>query len=136
MPDEYADVAIVDSPYGIDFHSNFRKVSSLSTTEGIANDGKDNAGFLAEVIAEIHRILKPNSHIYWFTRWDKVPEHQPLLERHFSIKNSLIWMKNNWSMGDLFRAYAGQYENIIFAQKGRRLLNEVAQLNAPERSAA
>lgn len=28
-------------------------------------------------------------------------------------------------MGDLYGAYAGQYENILFAQKGRRLLNEI-----------
>lgn len=34
--------------------------------------------------------------------------------------------KNNWSMGDLTGAYAGQYESILFAQKGRRNLNEVA----------
>jgi site-specific DNA-methyltransferase (adenine-specific) len=34
-------------------------------------------------------------------------------------------MKNNWSMGDLTGAYAGQYESILFAQKGRRTLNEV-----------
>ncbi|NHN31147.1 DNA-methyltransferase [Paenibacillus agricola] len=125
IPSETVDLAIVDPPYGINFHSNYRKSSMLKTTGGIANDGIDNAGFLAVVIDEIYRVLKPNAHIYWFTRWDKVTEQQPLLERQFTVKNSLIWMKNNWSMGDLFGAYAGQYENILFAQKGRRLLNEV-----------
>ncbi|MCU6709318.1 site-specific DNA-methyltransferase [Paenibacillus sp. J5C_2022] len=123
--DGSVDLAIVDPPYGINFRSNHRKSSILKTTGGIANDGVDNAGFLAEVITELSRILKPDAHIYWFTRWDKVPEQQPLLERFFTVKNSLIWAKNNWSMGDLFGAYAGQYENILFAQKGRRLLNEV-----------
>jgi DNA modification methylase len=125
MEDESVDLAIVDPPYGIDFRSNYRKSSTLKTTEGIANDGKDNAGFLTEVITELSRVMKEGSHVYWFTRWDKVPEQQPLLECHFRVKNSLIWMKNNWSMGDLRGAYAGQYENILFAQKGRRLLNEV-----------
>lgn len=126
IPEGSVDLAIVDAPYGIEFRSNYRKSSTLkTTTEGIANDGVDNAGFLAEVIAELDRVMKPNAHIYWFTRWDKVTEQQPLLERFFHVKNSLIWMKNNWSMGDLFGAYAGQYENILFAQKGRRLLNEV-----------
>lgn len=125
MADGSVNVAIVDPPYGIDFRSNHRKTSTLKTTAGIANDGKDNAGFLADAIHELYRVLKPDAHIYWFTRWDKVPEQQPLLERYFHVKNSLIWMKNNWSMGDLFGAYAGQYENILFAQKGRRLLNEV-----------
>jgi site-specific DNA-methyltransferase (adenine-specific) len=126
IPDGSVDLAIVDPPYGINFRSNHRKSGTLkTTTEGIANDGVDNADFLADVIAELSRVMKPNAHVYWFTRWDKVTEQQPLLERYFYVKNSLIWMKNNWSMGDLFGAYAGQYENIIFAQKGRRLLNEV-----------
>lgn len=126
IPDGSVDLAVVDPPYGINFRSNHRKSGTLkTTTEGIANDGIDNADFLAVVITELYRVLKPNAHIYWFTRWDKVTEQQPLLEKYFNVKNSLIWMKNNWSMGDLFGAYAGQYENIIFAQKGRRLLNEV-----------
>lgn len=125
IPDKSIDLAVVDPPYGIDFHSNFRKATSLKTTEGIANDERDNADFLADVLAEIYRTLKDGAHIYWFTRWDKVPEQYPLLDKFFNIKNSLIWMKNNWSMGDLRGAYAGQYENILFAQKGRRLLNEV-----------
>lgn len=125
IPDGSVSLAIVDPPYGINFRSNHRKSSALKTTSGIANDGVDNADFLDKVIVELNRVLSPNAHIYWFTRWDKIAEQQPLLERFFQVKNSLIWMKNNWSMGDLFGAYAGQYENILFAQKGRRLLNEV-----------
>lgn len=126
IPEGSVDLAIVDPPYGINFRSNYRKSGTLkTTTEGIANDGIDNISFLAEVIAELNRVLKPDAHVYWFTRWDKVTEQQPLLEKYFNVKNSLIWMKNNWSMGDLFGAYAGQYENILFAQKGRKHLNEV-----------
>lgn len=124
IPNNSVDLVICDPPYGIDFNSNRRKNSTLKTTKGIAND-KDNTLFLEEVIDELNRVLKDNSHIYWFTRWDKVSEQKPLLDKHFKVKNSLIWMKNNWSMGDLFGAYAGQYENILFAQKGRKLLNEV-----------
>jgi site-specific DNA-methyltransferase (adenine-specific) len=126
IPDGSVDLVIADPPYGINFRSNHRKSSTLkTTTEGIANDGVGNADFLALVIAELYRVMRGGSHIYWFTRWDKVDEQQPLLKRHFNVKNSLIWMKNNWSMGDLEGAYAGQYENILFAQKGRRKLNEV-----------
>jgi site-specific DNA-methyltransferase (adenine-specific) len=125
LPDKSVDLAIVDPPYGIDFNSRHRQKSELKTVKGIANDGKDNTDFLADVIAELDRVLKDGSHIYWFTRWDRVPLQQPLLERYFKVKNSLIWMKNNWSMGDLKGAYAGQYENIVFAQKGRKELNEV-----------
>ena len=119
------DLVVTDPPYGIDFRSGRRHKSELKTTEGIYNDGKDNTGFLSEVIDEINRVMKDNSHIYWFTRWDRIQYQIPLLERYFNVKNAIVWKKNSWSMGDLQGAYAGQYEVILFAQKGRRILNEV-----------
>ena len=129
LPDNSVDLAIVDPPYGINYYSNRSKDSEyrkkVKTVNGIANDETDNNEFLKAVINELNRVLKPNTHIYWFTRWDRVQYQQPLLERHFKVKNALVWMKNNWSMGDLTGAYAGQYETILFAQKGRRPLNEV-----------
>lgn len=125
LPDNSVDLLIADPPYGIDFNSNYRKQSTLKSVDGILNDGKDNTEFLAEVLTEIDRVLKDGSHVYWFMRWDRIHLQLPLLERHFNVKNSLVWMKNNWSMGDLTGAYAGQYETILFAQKGRRKLNEV-----------
>lgn len=124
IPDNTIDLIICDPPYGINFNSNYRKKTYLKTTKGIAND-INNTVFLERVIEEMDRVLKPDSHVYWFTRWDKVEVHKPILDKYFKVKNSLIWMKNNWSMGDLFGAYAGQYENILFAQKGRKLLNEI-----------
>lgn len=129
LPDCSVDLLIADPPYGIDYNSNWSKSESyrnkVKTVNGIANDGNDNNDFLSDVLAEIERVLKPNSHVYWFTRWDRVMLQQPLIEKHFKLKNALVWMKNNWSMGDLKGAYAGQYESILFAQKGRRTLNEV-----------
>lgn len=125
LPDCSVDLVVTDPPYGIDFKSNHRKQSSLKSVNGILNDGKDNINFLHEVIKEVHRVLKENSHLYWFTRWDKVQEQHPILEKYFSVKNNIIWMKNNWSMGDLDGSYAGQYENIIFCQKGNKPLKKV-----------
>lgn len=125
MADGSVDLIIADPPYGIDFSSNHRKQSVLKSTGGIFNDGTDNTDFLADVLFEIDRVLKQDSHVYWFTRWDRVHLQLPILERHFKVKNALVWMKNNWSMGDLTGSYAGQYETILFAQKGRRKLNEV-----------
>jgi site-specific DNA-methyltransferase (adenine-specific) len=129
LPDKSVDLIIADPPYGIDYNSNRSKDTEyrtkVKTVNGIKNDGCDNNDFLAEVLSEINRVLKPNSHVYWFTRWDRIMLQQPLIERHFKLKNALVWMKNNWSMGDLTGAYAGQYESILFAQKGRRTLSEV-----------
>lgn len=126
LEDNSISLALTDPPYGIDFHSNHRKKSVLKSVNGIANDGKDNQEFLLSVMSSVYRVLKDGSHIYWFTRWDKVEEQKPLLEEvGFKVKNNLIWVKNNWSMGDLQGAYAGQYECILFGHKGRRILNEV-----------
>lgn len=129
IPDNSINLIIADPPYGIEYYSNWSKDtvyrSKVKTVNGIKNDGIENSEFLAEVLTEINRVLKPNSHMYWFTRWDRIMLQQPLIERYFKVKNALVWMKNNWSMGDLTGSYAGQYESIIFAQKGRRVLNEV-----------
>jgi len=124
-----ADLVLTDPPYGIDYSSNWSKDAgyrkSVKSVDGIHNDGSNNTDFLAEVVSELDRVLKDDSHFYWFTRWDRIHLQLPILEKHFTLKNAIIWKKNNWSMGDLQGAYAGQYEVILFAQKGRRILNEV-----------
>src|SRR5690625_4424208 len=129
IPDESVDLIVTDPPYGINYYSNWSKDreyrGSVKSVEGIRNDGADNIDFLSEVISELDRVLKDDRHLYWFTRWDRVHVYLPILEKHFKLKNAIIWKKNNWSMGDLQGAYAGQYEVILFAQKGRRILNEV-----------
>ena len=45
------------------------------------------------------------------------------MEEYFKLKNILIWVKNNWSAGDLKGAYAKSTEFIIYACKGRHILN-------------
>jgi site-specific DNA-methyltransferase (adenine-specific) len=125
LPDKSVDLVLTDPPYGIDFSTNYRKVNTIATQCGIAND-KDNAGVLRAAIKECFRVLKDDSHFYWFTRWDKIPEQMPMIAEHFTVKNVLCWVKDNWSMGDLYGAYANQYECIVFAQKGSRKLNRVA----------
>lgn len=129
IPSESIDLVITDPPYGINYISNRSKDSEyrkkVKSVNGILND-KNNIKFLGNVAIELYRILKKNTHLYWFTRWDKIEEQKPMLEKvGFKVKNNLIWMKNNWSMGDLKGAYAGQYECILYCQKGKRLLNEV-----------
>lgn len=129
IPDESVDLVLTDPPYGIAFNSNRSKETvyrtALKSVDGIYNDGNDNTEFLSDVIQELGRVLKNDRHIYWFTRWDRIQLQLPLIEKYFTPKNAIVWMKNNWSMGDLQGAYAGQYEVILFAQKGRRILNEV-----------
>ncbi len=119
------DCIIVDPPYGINHKSNRRKdKSDMTTRRGILND-KDNEILLQESIELSFKLLRDNSHIYWFTRWDMLDVHLPMLKKYYSIKNVLIWDKGNRGSGDLMGAYGGRYECIIYGMKGRKILNKI-----------
>jgi len=117
MEDKSIDLIITDPPYGMKFRSNHR----AKRYESIHWD--DNLDWLDDWSEEAYRVLKRNSHIYMFCSFHNVDVFKRSLEQHFTIKNILIWEKNNTSMGDLKGDYAPKYEMILFATKGRRLLN-------------
>lgn len=114
---------LTDPPYGIAYKSRNVKKGHINS-EGIVND-RNNELMLKKSVELSYELLLDNSHVYWFTRWDKLKVHIPILERFYKVKNVLIWDKGNWSMGDLYHSYGSQYECIIFAQKGKRKLNVV-----------
>jgi site-specific DNA-methyltransferase (adenine-specific) len=111
------DCIITDPPYGMDFQSNYRGVKYNK----IAND--TSLAWLADFMGESFRVLKHNTHMYCFCSFHKVDLFKQAMERHFKIKNILIWEKNNTSMGDLKGDYAPKYEMILYGHKGRRALN-------------
>lgn len=119
------DCIIVDPPYGINHKSNRRKnKDDMTTRKGILND-INNEELLSQAIELSFKLLKNNSHIYWFTRWDMLDRHLPMLKKFYNIKNVLIWDKGNRGSGDLLGAYGGRYECIIYGMKGRRILNKI-----------
>lgn len=122
IPDESVDLIIIDPPYGIEYNTNFRNEESDTIGE-ISLDNEKIFETFPEVVSQCFRIMKNNSAIYVFSRWDVTGRFIGLLSKYFRIKNRLNWVKNNWSMGDLEGAYAGQCEDIIFAVKGRHILN-------------
>lgn len=70
---------------------------------------------------ECYRVLKDNSCIYVFCSAKTQDIFKQLIElAGFTIKNSIIWVKNNHTAGDLRAQYGQKYEVIIYAQKGRR----------------
>ncbi len=122
IPDKSIDLIIIDPPYSIEYYTNHRKQQD----ENIGSISLDNDLIFktfTKVIQECYRILKDNTALYCFCRWDVSDKFKSIIEKYFVIKNDLIWMKNNWSMGDLTGAYAGQYENILFCVKGKHKLN-------------
>ena len=117
IPDGSVDLVLTDPPYGMAFKSNYRK----EKYNEIQND--KSLEWLERYISECYRVLKNNSAIYCFCSWHNVDVFKQAIEKKFKVKNILIWEKNNTSMGDLKGSYAPKYEMIIFAHKGRKLLN-------------
>ena len=122
IDDGYIDVVITDPPYGIEYLSNHRLIKD-DITKPISNDERDNAiTILSDAVNLLYNKMKPDAHFYCFCNWVMYPEFKQIIEAKFNIKNLLIWVKNNWGMGDLEGRYANQYELIIFATKGNKKL--------------
>jgi len=110
------DEIITDPPYLIGYKTNHRQKGHKFTHE-IQND--DNPELIKNYIKLCYDILKPDSAIYMFCNADKVDFFKQEMEKYFTIKNIIIWVKNNWTAGDLEAQYGKQYEMIIYANKGR-----------------
>ena len=111
------DAIITDPPYGINFKSNYRK----EKYNLIQND--DNLKFLDLFFEKTYELLIDNAHIYVFCSWNNIDKFKIAFEKHFKLKNIIVWEKNNTSMGDLKGSYAPKHEFILFGHKGRRLRN-------------
>jgi site-specific DNA-methyltransferase (adenine-specific) len=118
IPNESIDLIVTDPPYGMSFQSSRRKVRY----DEIEND--NNLYWLPDWFKGQHRVLKNNSHAYVFCSFHFIDKFKQSAEQSgFTVKNILIWHKNNHGSGDLNGDYAPQYEFILFLTKGRRELN-------------
>ena len=120
MKSESIDLVVTDPPYLINYRSRSKNRNNQFRAP-IKND--DNPALLTQAIPEIYRLLKPNSALYCFCSPNTVELFKSHIATFFIIKNLIIWVKNNWSSGDIKAQYAKQYEIVIYANKGRRLLS-------------
>ena len=118
IPDKSVDLVVTDPPYLMNYRSNRRVVKDKF--EHIAND-VDSKDLIISYLKEAHRILKDNTALYCFCSWHKIDFFKQEIEKLFTIKNIIVWNKNNHGSGDLTGGYAPKYEFIIFAHKGRSL---------------
>lgn len=117
IADKSVDLVLSDPPYGMSYQSNMRK----NKHEKIKDD--DNLDWLPHWLSEMKRVCKDNAHLYIFCSWHKVDVFKQEVEKHFRLKNILIWEKNNGGMGDLEGDYAPRYEMVLFCSNGERKLN-------------
>lgn len=94
------DLVLTDPPYGMDYQSNYR----FNKHEKIFGD----SAFPIDLILSI--IDKADRAAYIFCRWDNlVSMPKP--------KSVLVWVKNNWTAGDLKHEHGRQWEACCFYPK-------------------
>lgn len=117
IPNESIDLIVTDPPYLMSYKTNRRKNKDHKFCTEIAGD--NDSQLIADYIKECYRIMKNDTAMYMFCNANKVEFFKHELEKYFCIKNMIIWVKNNWSAGDLKGAYGKQYELIFLVNKGR-----------------
>lgn len=103
IPDSSIDCIITDAPYGIEYFSNDYKDGN--PFKPIANDDK-----LFIPMEEFWRILKDTGSMFLF-----YSQKVPLWDER--VKNTIIWVKDSGTMGDLEGDFQNFYELIAFIPK-------------------
>ena len=115
------DAIITDPPYGMNYKSN-RRVAS-EKFDYIKNDTNIDS-LLSDSLIKSNTLLKDGSPIFIFCSWHNVDKFKAEFQKHFKLKNILVWNKNNHGTGDLNGSYAPRHEFILFGEKGRCIRNE------------
>ena len=121
ISDNSIDLIVTDPPYLVKYKTGRRKDKSHKFTKEILND--DNEQLLKDYIKECHRIMKNDTAMYMFCSSNKVDFFKQELEKYFTIKNMIIWVKNSHTAGDLQSAFGRKYEIVFLVNKGRSKFN-------------
>jgi len=116
------DMILTDPPYLMKYSTGFRSDQTHKLSQEILND--DNFELIRDIIPLCYELLEEGSAFYCFCSEHHLDYFKQQIEKYFTIKNICIWIKNNGSgLGDLKGSYVRTNEFIIFATKGRHLLN-------------
>jgi site-specific DNA-methyltransferase (adenine-specific) len=121
------DLVVTDPPYeSLEKHRKIGTTTRLKKSKSSSNEWFDifpNARF-EELLNEIYRVLKKNSHFYLFCDQETAFHIKPIAESvGFKFWKPIIWDKVNIGMGYHYRA---RYEFILFFEKGKRKINDLS----------
>ncbi len=127
LPDRSIDLLITDPPYeSLEKHRSVGTTTRLRHSKASSNDWFQifpNSRF-GELFPQIWRVLKPNTHFYLFCDAETMFVVKPAAESvGFKFWKPLVWNKVAMGMGYHYRA---KYEFILFFEKGKRRLNDLA----------
>lgn len=113
---ESVDLIVTDPPYGMNYDSGWSGAT-------VHLDGTRLClRMYRELLPLLARVMRNDSHLYWFTRWDVWPDAYDAIAPHIPVRNALICDKGHPGMGNL-EVYGYSYEMAVFASKGHRKLN-------------
>ena len=126
QPSESIDLVITDPAYeSLEKHRAVGTTTRLKHSKASSNDWFNifpNSRF-RELLPEVYRVLRPNSHFYLFCDPETMFVVKPEAERAgFRFWKPLVWDKRTIGMGYHYRA---RYEFILFFEKGKRRLNDL-----------
>jgi len=121
------DLVVTDPPYeSLEKHRAIGTTTRLKHSKSSSNDWFaifPNKRF-PELFAAIYRALREDSHFYLFCDQETMFIARPIAEAAgFKFWKPLVWDKRKIGMGYHFRA---RYEFILFFEKGKRGLNDLA----------
>lgn len=123
IPDESIDLIVTDPPYLINYKTNHRKNKHHDFCTPIKND--TNKELISDFLKESYRVLKNNTAMYCFCSPKTIDFFlKECVGSGFVVKNQIVWVKNNWTAGDLKAQFGQKYEIILYLNKGRRFLEE------------
>ena len=107
LPDEFADLIIIDPPYNLSKNFNGTKFNSMKDA--------DYEAYVDSWLPEVCKKLKPNGSLYLCGDWKCTSVLQRSLEKNLTVLNRITWQrekgrgaKSNWKNG---------MEDIWFAVK-------------------
>ncbi|EOV0052111.1 site-specific DNA-methyltransferase [Vibrio parahaemolyticus] len=126
LDSESIDLIVTDPPYeSLEKHRAKGTTTRLKVSKSSSNQWFSifpNERF-EELLEEIYRVLKKNSHFYLFCDQETMFVVKPIAEKAgFKFWKPIVWDKMAIGMGYHYRA---RYEFILFFEKGKRKLNDL-----------
>jgi site-specific DNA-methyltransferase (adenine-specific) len=125
FPDQSIDLVVSDPPYGMEYksgkwHGHYVRGKHKTIQKNISRIVNDD--IVVNFLPEISRVLKPDGALYVFGTYRTVDLWKPYIQSYFKLRNIMVWIKNNHTMGSWKSQYRNKYELIYYADKGSHVL--------------